>query len=85
MAKELIALLMLLRVRMTDGMDLAPTYEELAPRGLSVDRTRLTTTWLMVGILVSVVSAHVTCARLSRHQADRQQTRYQQEARSSSR
>ena len=46
---------MLLRVRMTDGMDLAPTYEELAPRGLSVDRTLLTTTWLMVGILVSVV------------------------------
>ena len=55
MAKALIALLMLLRVRTTEGMDLAPTYEELAPRGLSVDRTLLTSTWLMTAVLVRVV------------------------------
>ena len=54
-AKALIALLALLQVRETQGMELTPNYEELAPRGLAVDRTLLTTTWMMLGVLVLVV------------------------------
>ena len=37
-------------------MDLVQDYEELPPRGLAVDRTLLTTTWLMVAVFFCVVT-----------------------------
>ena len=58
-ARALVALLALMQVRESQGMDLVPNYEELAPRGLAVDRTLLTTTWLMVAVLVCVVAWEV--------------------------
>ena len=53
--KALIALLALLHVRVTEGMELAPNYEELAPRGLAVDNTLLTSMWFMLMILCGVL------------------------------
>ena len=54
-AQALVGLLALLQIGGTQGMELTPTYEELAPRGLTVDRTLLTTTSMMVAILACVL------------------------------
>ena len=53
-AQALISLLALLQVRESEGLEVVSAYEELAPRGISVDKTLLTTTGLMVAILCCV-------------------------------
>ena len=54
--KALVSLLALLQVRESDGMEVVPNYEELAPRGLAVDRTLLTSTWVLSALLCLVVA-----------------------------